>query len=82
LLLITALVAALVLAASAAGGWRLGALAGVGVMLGAALVHASFAGSASAAAESTALARPWRSRAARGREESVISAASTVAPSS
>lgn len=41
LLAITALVGALVLAA-AAHGWRLGALAGVGVLLGASLFHASF----------------------------------------
>jgi len=41
LIAITALVAALVLAA-AAHGWRLGALAGVGVLLGASLVHAAF----------------------------------------
>lgn len=41
LLVITALVSALVVAA-AARGWRLGALAGVGVLLGASLFHASF----------------------------------------
>jgi uncharacterized membrane protein YedE/YeeE len=41
LLVITALVSALVFAA-AAHGWRLGALAGVGVLLGASLLHASF----------------------------------------
>ena len=41
LLVITSLVTALVVAA-AAHGWRLGALAGVGVLLGASLLHASF----------------------------------------
>ena len=41
LLVITSLVTALVVAA-AAHGWRLGALAGVGVLLGASLWHASF----------------------------------------
>jgi len=41
LLVISALVAAL-LAAAAAHGWRLGALAGLGVLLGASLYHASF----------------------------------------
>lgn len=41
LLVITALVAALVLAA-AAHGWRLASLAGVGVLIGASLFHASF----------------------------------------
>jgi len=41
LLVISALVAAL-LAAAAAHGWRLGGLAGLGVLLGASLYHASF----------------------------------------
>ena len=41
LLVISALVVAL-LAAAAAHGWRLGALAGLGVLLGASLYHASF----------------------------------------
>jgi hypothetical protein len=41
LLVITVLVSALLVVA-AAQGWRLGALAGVGVLLGASLFHASF----------------------------------------